>query len=155
MALPNDVVSLLLSDMDAVTRPPETAHDFYTLPGGALAQEGDSITFELSGGFAGAADTEVEILLTEVGGVEQASANIFQTGVVDPSASSDWVIRGRIVRTDADHAKCIGTLVGGGLTKIYLATINLDLSKPLTFSIVQSGTDDLSLASAHLTYWAA
>ncbi len=145
---------ILFSDMTGITRPATEPYAFYTMPPDVLVNDGDSISYEISGGFTGAADTELIMEITP-GGDGQGGGQLFSTGVVDPSTASTYVVRGRFFRTAAGAYKGYATLNGGGLSPAMVSISSIDMDFPIIFAITQNGTDALAIESIILTYWPA
>lgn len=125
----------------------ETALFSYTLPANTLSHDGDSIFFEIYGDFSGVNDTNLFL--------KMGSQSIFDSGVIDPPATS-WVLFGRIIRTGVATQKSFATLVANALSPITLLgelTIDLSVANDLIVSGLATGAASIEAEGAYLTLY--
>ena len=73
---------------------------FYNIRSNSLAANGDSLTFEAAGTFAGSVNTKA-VTITYGG------TTILDTGAIATTASGSWLVTGSIIRTGASAQKCV------------------------------------------------
>lgn len=114
-----------------------TALHSYTIPGNVLPfSTGSQLSFEFTGTCAGSASSKQIVF-------QWNGADVFNSDPLPVAATTNFSIRGWIIRTGPSTAKITATLQFNGSISGYLSLTNQDFTAPITFRVMgqSSGTD--------------
>lgn len=104
----------------------------YNVPAATLNTNGDSIWFEACGTFAATANNKRVRVRFGTGGTNL----ILDTGALVTAVATDWLVRGRVVRTGAATQKGYAEFQSGGTVLAAFADIETGLDQTLSGSVV-------------------